>query len=891
MQIGDKIGAYQVVAKLGGGGMGNVYRARDTRLGRDVAVKLLLADLFNDPQLRARFEREAQTLAALNHPHIAAIHDMVETGDQRAIVMEFVGGRTLRDVLTGGPVGVRPALGYAIDICDALAAAHASGIVHRDLKPANVVITDSGAVKVLDFGIAKIVSPGGLEVTNEKTLASLTGDHTVIGTVGYMSPEQVHGRSVDGRSDIFSLGVLLYEMLAGRRAFEGDSAAGLLSAVLRDDPAPLRMVAASVPRSVERITVRCLEKDPKQRYQTAADLKRALEDARDDLGTLAGVESASTASPQSGRDRAAARAPQGRVLRRVGSMAAGAAASAIALLAAGAFQPPVVLTPRHSPFITEQPGASFPAFAPDGRSVAYLADVNGTQHLFVRSLDADQPTQLTRSGPSIEGGLGWSPDATRVYFYVNGDLASVGIAGGEPTVLARGPGAGFAVSPDGRSVVAARRTGGLTSLSVIDTVTREERRLDRPGLPTPLVSVQSLAFSPDGAQLAMTAGTTANTAQGLWIIPWPEGAARAALVGAAIDLGTAQGIGWMPDSRRVVFNASPADELTSRLFIGDTIGGAIQQITVGVNSEVGPTVSPDGSRIAFVSRRLGRDLLALPVDGSSPLPVLQSSRNESFPDMSASGALAYVTDADGWPAVRLRIGTETWSRRLGRNVTNVAQVRLSPDGQRVSVDDASSAEHTIMIYPVAGGAPMRLDRESTDQHGASWSPDGNWIAYRRLLKDRWQLVKTPVGGGAAVVLADFEATGGGGATDWSPNGPWIGHTMEAAGVHLVASDGHARRVLAGPRPVAFRFSRDGSRVFAIRRGEGRRWELASYDVESGRELRVVRLPLAISTDVQGMALTPDESRVIVGAGAPTSDIWLLEQFEPPAPFWRHWLGR
>jgi dipeptidyl aminopeptidase/acylaminoacyl peptidase len=248
-----------------------------------------------------------------------------------------------------------------------------------------------------------------------------------------------------------------------------------------------------------------------------------------------------------------------------------------------------------------------------------------------------------------------------------------------------------------------------------------------------------------------------------------------------------------------------------------------------------------------------------------------------------------VTDADGWPAVRLRMGTDTWSRRMGRSITNVAQVRLSPDGQRVSVDDTSSAEHSIMIYAVAGGAPVRLDRESTDQHGASWSPDGNWIAYRRLLKNRWELVKAPVGGGSHAVLATFEAAGGGGTTDWSPSGSWIGHTMEDGGVHLVTSDGNSRRILAGPRPAAFRFSRDGSRLLAIRRGEGRRWELAMWDVDSGRALRVVALPLAASTEIQGMSLSADESRVIVGAGTPTSDIWLLEQFEPPIPRWRRWM--
>jgi Tol biopolymer transport system component len=671
-----------------------------------------------------------------------------------------------------------------------------------------------------------------------------------------------------------------------------------LSAVLRDDPPPLRTIASGVPRSVERITVRCIEKDPRQRYQTAADLKRALEDARDDLvTTVGGIEPASaTQTPASGASvpfRAAARRG---VLRPLGYVAAGAAIGALGLLAAGAFPPAIILTPRHSPFITEDLDAHAPAWAPDGRSIAYHAAVDGTHQLFIRSLDAVQPTQLTRGTSSVGGMPCWSPDGTRVYFWRDDNVLSAGIAGGEPVVVARnvGPVAAFAISPDARSLVFARFRDGLTSLWTIETSTGEERRFDRQGLPTPLRHVGGMAFSPDGAALAMVVGTTTMSGQSLWIIPWPDGTPRAALVGAHIDLPSEEGFSWMPDSRRVVFNGSPAHETTSRLFLGDTISGAVHQITTGANSELSPSVSPDGSRIAFVSRRLGSDLLALPVDGTPPLPVLQSSRNESFPDMSSSGALAYVTDADGWPKLRLRMGTDAWSRRIGpdeRGRTNLAQVRLSPDGQRLSVDVAG-AEHTILIYAVAGGAPVRLDRESTDQHGASWSPDGNWIAYRRLLKDRWELVKAPVGGGSPVVLAETEAGGVsvGGATDWSPTGAWIAHIMRAGGVYLVAADGKASRVLAGPRPASFRFSRDGSRLFAVRRGEGRRWELASWEVDSGRELRVVALPIAASTDVQGMALSPDESRIIVGVGTPTSDIWMLEQFEPPVPFWRRWFG-
>jgi Tol biopolymer transport system component len=348
----------------------------------------------------------------------------------------------------------------------------------------------------------------------------------------------------------------------------------------------------------------------------------------------------------------------------------------------------------------------------------------------------------------------------------------------------------------------------------------------------------------------------------------------------------------MPDGRRIAFNASPFDESASRLFIGDTVTGAFDQVTAGANVEFSPSVSPDGTRIAFVSARAGLDLIELPVDGGPPLPVLQSSREESYPDMSASGALAYVTDANGWPGVRLRAGSDPWSRSVGperQEGTLLSQVRISPDGQRIAVD-VLGAEHAIWIYAIAGGTSVKLDAESTDQHGASWSPDGNWIAYRRVSTNGWAVVKAPVGGGTVVSLAESDAGGivSAGATDWSATGAWIAYTR-TDGLHLISPDGKSTRALAGPRPVSFRFSRDGSRVLGVRRGKDRRWELATWDVATGRELRATTLPLATSANVEGLALSTDESRIIVGAGTPTSDIWLLEQFDTPPPTWARWL--
>jgi Tol biopolymer transport system component len=875
--------------------MGVVYRARDTRLGREVALKVLPPQVIDGADHLARFEREAHVLAALNHPHIATLHDIVDAGGQRAIVMELVAGRTLGEIMAAGAVAPRAALGYAIEIADALSAAHAAGIVHRDLKPANVIVTEGGGAKVLDFGIAKVAARQGAGELDDSTKAALTGDRVLVGTLGYMSPEQVEGRPVDARSDLFSFGVLLYEMLAGRRAFEADSAAGMLSAVLRDDPPPLRTLVPGVPRSVERVATRCLQRDPRHRYQLAADLKIALEDAREDLAAQTGTE---TPAPSPASEAPAAQVTLRRALGRLGLLAAGTALGAAAMLAAGALRLADVVAPRYRPFVTEAAAAEFPAWSPDGRSLAYLANVDGVPQVFLRSLDAAQPTQLTRERSGVVSRPAWSPDGTRLYFVRSGELVSVGVAGGEARIVVRDApavDAAAAVSPDGRTIVFTRGDAGVQSLWIGDLGTGDARMLERAGLPPRIRRVSDLAFSPDGTTLGAILGTAAQSGEpGVWLIPWPDGTPRRVLTDAPSYSGGYQTFGWMPDNRRIVFNAVPAHESSSRLFMGNTAAGTFRQVTSGVNGEYSLSVSPDGARIAFVSRQAGLDLIELPLDGGPPRLALQTSRDESYPDVSPSGALVYTTNANGRLGVRLRERSGSWSRDVMPAQVEASQLacpRLSPDGQRVSVD-VHAAEHAIWIFPVAGGVPARLDPQSTDQHGASWSPDGNWLAYRRLVADQWELAKAPLGGGAPVRLADASPGGlpASGPTDWSPTGDWIAH-RRTDGIHLVSPDGKSTRVLAGPRAASFRFSRDGARLLAVRQGEGRRWELVTWDVASGRQLRAVALPLAAAASVEGMSLSPDESRVIVGAGTPTSDIWLLEQFEPPAPPWGRWFGR
>src|SRR5580693_7105220 len=306
--VGTTVLQYQLIEKLGSGGMGDVYKAQDTRLNRFVAIKVLPAKMSTDPERRRRFVQEAQAASALNHPNIITIYDIVTEGDAQFMVMEFVSGTTLHDAITSAGMPVPQVLQYGAQMADALAAAHAAGIIHRDLKPSNVMITRSGLVKVLDFGLAKLTDLGPTGDKQAAELGPLTQEGAILGTVSYMSPEQAEGKSVDARSDIFSFGSVLYEMVSGRRAFDGGSSISTLSSVLRDDVKPFADVAPDTPPLLEAIISRCLPKDPNARWQSMKEVEKALSslkrtldsNAFDDATVRAALPApAGTAAPQS----------------------------------------------------------------------------------------------------------------------------------------------------------------------------------------------------------------------------------------------------------------------------------------------------------------------------------------------------------------------------------------------------------------------------------------------------------------------------------------------------------------------------------------------------------------------------------------------------------------
>ena len=445
LAAGDRLGSYEIVGTLGAGGMGEVYRARDTRLGREVAIKVLPAEKLSDPARRARFEQEARAVAALNHPHIVTIHEIESAGGVDFIVMELVAGKTLDALIPRHGMRFGEVLRIAIPLADALAAAHGAGIVHRDLKPANVMVTPEGVVKVLDFGLAKLTQAETASSDDDTTLdaqAKLSHPGTVAGTPAYMSPEQATGGPVDARSDIFSFGALLYEMVTGRRPFGGGSTAEMLAALLKEQPRPPGEVATDVPKELERIILRCLRKEPERRFQSVLDVKVELQEVKEESDSAA----VAPARPQAGRRRAA---------WAVGGLAALLIASATAVWLwriRGVPLPP----PRVVPLTALSGDETFPTFSPDGQQVAFSwnGEKEDNRDIYVKMIGSSEMHRLT-TDPAADGSPAWSPDGRRIAFVRGGAIHLISPLGG-PDRKVSGDlfGGSRSWSPDGRWLAA-----------------------------------------------------------------------------------------------------------------------------------------------------------------------------------------------------------------------------------------------------------------------------------------------------------------------------------------------------------------------------------------------------------------------------------------------------
>ncbi|MGA3211275.1 MAG: protein kinase [Terriglobales bacterium] len=905
---GTKLGPYEIVSTLGVGGMGEVYRARDSRLGREVALKVLPESFARDADRRARFEREARTVAALSHPNIVALYEVGNAEGFEYTVSELVEGEPLRVQMRQGAVPVRQVVELATQFADGMAAAHAAGIVHRDLKPENVMVTRDGRVKILDFGLARVLpqtSGGSGNGASTETIASsateyLTSPGVVLGTAAYMSPEQARGQEADYRADQFSFGLIVYEMLSGKQAFGRDSAVETMAAIVRDEPEPL---TGRIPAPLKWLVERCLEKDPARRYDSSRDLYQQLRTLRDHFS-----ESFTSSSTQPVPPEVAA-ALQAGARRRGLSMGVTVGLVVLAAVLAGAcawwLHPGGVQLAdyKYTPFAVN---ASDPKWSPDGRMAVYAGDVGDDQELFLRTLDSPTPRQLTHNPGSVRP-LGWSPDSSHILYLQTSPkgepdkVLSIGAVGGEPDTLwtlPEAPGSGYrgrtlAVSPDGKAgIIMNRGEDNLYDLYISEPIGSPLHRY-----PASQVSSHSyfntpqMGFSPDGRQLLFIRAGDSGIEES-WLLPWPAGSGtpRQVLGKLPHDGGTPP-FAWMPDNRHIIASAVYGIGASRHLFLADTRSDGLQQITQGTGAEAVPAVSPDGKSILFSESDIDYDIVSMSVLDGSTQNLIVSARSEAMPAWAAkSDSLVYVSDRLGPEDIWLH-PREGPDRPLITRASFASDPPkwmfapvLSPDGTRVIfVTVEKSGESLLWEASVAGGAPVRLlDASETarEQWAGDWSPDGAQFAFTAVEPDgktSLKIVKTS-GGVVAKKLVD----GSVGVLSWSPDGNWISYPDSNLGWHLVSPDGKQHRDLGTIKTANLGFSKDGKTAYGIRTDAGK-WFLFSLDIETAKLHDIKQLesglrPQSHLNPAIRFTLGPDGKSFAYSIAKRSSSLWMLQGF-------------
>ena len=767
---GSRLGAYEILGPLGAGGMGEVYRARDSRLRRDVAIKVLPAAFAADPDRLARFEQEARAAAALNHPNILAVHDLGQHDGAPFIVTELLEGMSLRDALENGPVAPRKAIAYGAAIAQGLAAAHDRGIVHRDLKPDNVFITADGRVKILDFGVAKLTQPDvsseGLTVvptTPAQGGAPATAAGMVVGTVGYMSPEQVRGGVADSRSDIFSLGVVLYELLSGRRPFSGNTPADVMSAILKDDPADLPVTERRIPPALARIVGRCLEKSPSARFQSARDLAFALDALTSPTDSMTSAAEGDPALPR---------------------WAVPLAGGVIAVLITGLLVAGAVWMQRPAPSegtrvaklsIAFPEGDDIPFaqgpeldISADGRHVVFAARHGDIVQLMLRALDSTSWQPLP--GTNDAYGPFFSPDGKSIGFFARGKLRTITISSLEVRELADTPvGRGGWWAGDGFIYYAPGNTTGIMKVPSGGGTPVAVTMLDRakgevshrwpqvlPGGKAMLVtvwtgpardnkSVQVVRFDSGSRETIATGGDTGRYVRSGHVLfgrldalmALPFDVERLTATGTAFRTGVPIRIGSEGASYAVSDTGDllhiPGDEhrLDARLVWVDR-SGKVDPVSLPPQDIANTRLAPDGRRAAFNVHGATFEIGIFDFERGSLTPLTNNTTGSQAPVWSPDGRrIAFRGTRNGYRNVWIKsVDGTSDEQQLTRGERLQTPMSWSPDGKYLLYQETDPARaNDIWILSVADGKAEPLVAAPLSQIDGIWSPDGRWIAY------------------------------------------------------------------------------------------------------------------------------------------------------------------
>jgi Tol biopolymer transport system component/tRNA A-37 threonylcarbamoyl transferase component Bud32 len=782
--VGRVLAHYEIVETLGQGGMGVVYKARDTHLDRLVALKILPADKVTDPERRRRFVQEARAASALNHPHIVTVFDIDEADGVHFIAMEHVAGSTLAARIGRKGLPLHDALTHAAQIADALAQAHARGIVHRDLKPANVMVTPDGIVKVLDFGLAKLVETVAPEEEVTR-LSPATAEGTIVGTVAYMSPEQAQGRRVDARSDIFSFGSVLYEMVTGRRAFTGESTVSTLAAIIKEEPTPPGDVVPGLPRELERIIQHCMRKDPTRRFQHIDDVRTLLEQLREDSA--------------SGKLHAATPLPPTGVSRRAAAVVAVAAVVAIAAawIWLGRRSPVsgeshLVATP-----LTALPGFEIqPTFSPDGNEVAFAwkGEQQDNYDIYRKLIGSGEPLRLTRD-PAHEVSPAWSPDGRFIAFLRESTTGPSGVylipalGGAERRVadVAITPepwswqfsDVGLAWSADGRwLIVADRPTNEPAGLFRVSPESGERRRLTS----SPAGNDWNPVPSPDGRTLALTRAASGDISgnNDVYLLRLDsDGAAAGEPQRLTFDKRETGSPAWTSEGHAILFSQGNwTSERQLWLLPADARADAPasrRQVSVGTDATT-LAVSHASRRLVFSRKQHDANLYRVEIGGpgrlvGEPQRLSASTRMDHIAEYSPKGdAIAFVSTRQGSEEIWVVNADGSNPRQLTSvGGPQTANPHWSPDGRAIVFDSVREGTPDLYLISPEGGAPRRLTDHPGSEKEPSWSRDGQWIYFNSDRTGRIELWKIPGAGGEAIQVTRH---GGGNAVE-SPDGQWL----------------------------------------------------------------------------------------------------------------------
>ena len=707
LSSGSRLGPYEVLSPLGAGGMGEVYRAKDPRLGRDVAIKVLPASFSTDADRLRRFEQEARAAGLLNHPNITAVYDIGTHDGAPYVVSELLEGENLRAALAGGRPSMRRAVDWATQIAQGLAAAHDKGIIHRDLKPENVFVASDGRVKILDFGLAKLMHPeaeAAGERTNLPTATAGTEPGVVLGTMGYMAPEQVRGKPADARSDIFSFGAILYEMLSGKRAFQGDSAADTMSAILREDPPDVSVTNQNVPPGLERVLRHCLEKSPAQRFQSARDLAF-------DLESLSGVS-----APRATTAAIVSPIRPGRVLLLAvaGAVAAAALVGAYVAGKRAGFVPP----PSFSQ-LTFRRGQIYSArFASDGQTILYSASWEGKPiEIFASRFESPESRPFGVTGADLLGISTTGEMALSLHnrptgaFSRMGTLSRVSVAGGAAPREIEESVQWADWSPDGKDLAIVRDLGG-------------KQRLEYP-IGKPLYEtagwISHPRVSPDGGEVAFADHPIGGDDGGTVSIVDRSGKKNT----VSETFASLQGVAWRPDGREVWFSAATIG--FNRALHAVTHSGRHRILARGTGGLVLQDVAKDGRVLVTQEKSRQEALVRIDdepkerdlswLDWTLAMDLSADGRTVLFDESGEGGGKGYsvyVRKTDGSPAIRLGEGS--------------AQ-SLSPDGRWVLAIADSTSNPRLVAYPTGAGQPKTFPTDGLTVQEAAWLPDGKTILF------------------------------------------------------------------------------------------------------------------------------------------------------------------